>query len=133
MYTIFCLYVCLQARRALPVQRLDSSRARETRSESRSTELGGATAGSKHIADRDVFDETRVDAGALEQALEGSDEEIRAGGVFEAALAAFGDGCAEGGGDDDVVGVLLDYAWAAGCVHVMRDLLEATLGVLVLA
>lgn len=123
----------LQAGRALPVQRLDGGRAREASGESGSAELGGSTAGSKNIAHSDVFDEGGVDSRALDEALESSDEEVSAGGVFEAATAALCDGGAEGCGDDDVVGVLLDHAWAAGARHVVRDLLEAAGCVLVLA
>jgi hypothetical protein len=127
------VHASLKARRALPVQRLDGGRARETSSKSRSAELGGTTAGGEHITNGDVFDETGIDARALKQALESTDEEISTSGVLEAATAALGDGCAEGSGNDDVVGVFLNYAWSAGSIHVMRDLLEAALGVLVLA
>ena len=73
-------------------------------------------------------------AGIDFDALRGmADEEVSARCVFEAATAALCDGGAEGGGDDDVVGVLLDHTWATGAGHMVGDLLEAAGSVLVLA
>lgn len=66
-------------------------------------ELGGAGAGSKHIANGDILNEGRVDLGALENGLEDTSEEITCGCVLEGSLAALGEGGAASGGDDDLL------------------------------
>lgn len=75
---------------------------REARDERGGAELGGAGAGREDVADGDVLDKGRIDSGAGDQRREGVREEVGSGGVFEATLAAAGQGGAEGAGDDDV-------------------------------
>src|SRR6185437_5279901 len=98
----------LQSAAALAIQAPDRRRLRDARREGRSAELGRATSRWEHGAHGDILDERRVDAGALDERGEGADQQVSGGGVFETALAALGEGGAQRGGDDDVVGVLLE-------------------------
>lgn len=59
-----------QARRALPVERLDGSRLREAGHERRAAELGGTAARREHAADGHVLDKLGIDAAARKQVLE---------------------------------------------------------------
>lgn len=97
------IHARLQAGAALAVQALDAARQRKPGRDGSSTELGGAAAGGQHGADGHVLDDARIDLGAGDQRLEGADEQVRGLGVLEAALAALGDGRAQGAGDDDLV------------------------------
>jgi len=98
----------------LSVQALDSSALWEAGGQSGGTELGGTATWGEDTADRDILDELGVDAGALDEVDKGAVEEIGACSVLETTLAALGEGSSKSGGDDNVVGVLLEQARAAG-------------------
>lgn len=74
----------------------------ETSDQSSGTELGGASTGRKDGADSNVFNEGRVDLGALDECLESSSEEICSCCILESALAALGEGCSESASYDDL-------------------------------
>jgi hypothetical protein len=88
------LNTSLQTRTALTVQRMHSSTIREARSQSRSTELGGAAAGRQYTANGDIFDQRGIDFGTLDQCFKGSVEEVGGGCVFEASFASLSQRCA---------------------------------------
>jgi hypothetical protein len=104
----------LKAGGALAVEGADGGSLGHTSNKGSGAHLSGATAGSQDLAYTDILDEGRVDLGAVEQALEGASHEIGGVSVLEGALAAFGEGGAEAGGDNDIVGVLLKQLVAAG-------------------
>ena len=92
----------LQAGRALSVQGPDRSRDGEASSQGGSTELGGATSGRQDRANSDILDEGRVDLGALDERLEGADEQVCGRSILESSLAALGEGSSEGRRHDDL-------------------------------
>ena len=92
----------------MAVQGLDCGGFREASDQSSGAVFCGTTAGSKHAADRDVFDKCRVDLGAGDQIGECVGQQISRHCVFEEALATLGEGRAEGAGDDDIVGRLAE-------------------------
>jgi hypothetical protein len=90
----------------LAVQGLDGRGYWEAGGQRGCAELGCTAAWGEDGADGDVFDQGGVDAGAFNEGFEGAVEEVGALCVFEAALAALGEGGAEGTGYDDLgVGV----------------------------
>lgn len=76
---------------------------------------GGQRGGADHVGgfsvanvtQADVFDEGGVDVGAGEDLFEEGVDHVVQLGVFEAALERFGEGSAQGEGDDHIVRVLL--------------------------
>lgn len=86
----------------MSVQSLDCGCDGESSCKSSGTELSSSTTGGENGADRDIFDEAGVDLGALDEGLEGTEEEIGSGGVLEATLSTLGDGCAESASYDDL-------------------------------
>lgn len=122
----------LQARRALPVEGAHGHGLGEAGDQAGGAHLGGAATGGEDGADGDVFDEGRVDLGAVENPPQRAGYKVGGHGVFEAALAALGKGGAEAGCYDDlrwVWGVsmsflLLGYMLAGRCAHIIGVLLE---------
>ena len=92
----------LQAGRALSVQGPDRSRDGEASSEGGSTELCGATSWRQDRADGDILDKGWVDLGAVDERLEGTNEQVCSRGVLESSLAALGEGSSQGRRHDDL-------------------------------
>jgi hypothetical protein len=90
----------------LPVQALDGGGNGEAGRESSSAELGCTTARCEDSTDCDVFNEFRVDAGALNESLESAVEQVGALGVLETTLATLCDGRSQGTCDDDLEGAV---------------------------
>jgi hypothetical protein len=62
--------------------------------------------GDTHISAGNVFDELGVEVGPLAHLLEERVDHVLEGSVLETALLRPAEGCADGEGDDDVIGVL---------------------------
>jgi hypothetical protein len=86
----------------LPVEGFDGCRHGKAGCEGGGPELCCTAAGGKDGADGNVFDKGGVDAGAFNQGLKGTMEEVGSSGVFETAFATLCDGGAEGAGNDDL-------------------------------
>jgi hypothetical protein len=99
----------LEARGALSVQALDGGIGGESGGQSSGAELGSTASRGEDGTNGNVLNEARVDAGSLDEGLEGANEKVCGLGVFEAALAALGHGCSESAGDDDLDLLLLLY------------------------
>lgn len=97
----------LQPARALAVQRVHRCLDREPGYQAGSSELGRAATGRKDGADVNVFDDTRVDSGALDQSTEDAGEEVLRWCVLEAATATLGERGSERAGYYHIVRVLL--------------------------
>ena len=63
-----------------------------------------------YIAKTDIFNKLRVNVGFGDEGFEGLVDDEVEGRVFEATFAAFCEGCADGTGDDYVIGILLGAA-----------------------
>ena len=118
----------------MAVQGAHARRRRKAGGQGRGAELGCARARAQDVAYTDVFDEVGVDAGSLDQGLQGAVQQVRGVCVFETTLAAFCESCAQRAGHYDVVGSLLEDEVAVGweivfsVFEVRRDLVEAVLG-----
>lgn len=92
-----------ETRRTLSVKSLDTSADRETSLEGSGTVLGGTGTRGQDVTDGDVLDEFGVDAGSLDDSLEGEGQEVGGGGVLEKTLATLAEGSTKTGGDDDLL------------------------------
>ena len=99
----------------------------ETSSEGCGAELSGTATAWKDGTDSDVLDEGRVDLGALDEGLEGADEEVGSWGVLESSFSALGEWSAESAGNDDIIWVLGQKTGLAGWLEVGGDLADAGL------
>lgn len=59
-----------------------------------------------YVAQADILNQGRVDSRTLLDFLQQSINKILEAGVLESTFARFGEGCSNGEGNDDVVGVL---------------------------
>lgn len=92
---------------ALSVQALDSSRLGEPSNKGSSTELGSAATRGKDGANSNILHHLRVDATAVDEALEDTGQQISGSGIFETTLATLGQGRTQGTCDNDIIGMLL--------------------------
>lgn len=117
----------LETRRALSVECANGGGIWKAGSESSSTELSCTTSWWENRADCNILDELWVDLGAVDESLEGTDQEVSGMGVLESSLSALGEWSAESAGYDDVIWVLGQKGGGTSWLEVVGNLADARL------